>query len=113
LPYKNRQVIKRLKNENMKTNKNIGLIECNSQGEISTITSNNNPDGYIVKKIMAPNKVSGDIALSQFPEAQLVDDIECILQDSAIDLILVNKPKQADMNMVGEAVKAGKNVRII
>ena len=97
----------------METNKNIGLIECNSKGEISGITSNNNPDGYIVKKIMAANKVSGDIAMSQFPEAQLVDDIKCIIHDSAIDLILVSKPKHADMNMVGEAVKAGKNVRII
>jgi predicted dehydrogenase len=97
----------------METNKNIGLIECNSKGEISSVTSNNNPDGYIVKKIMAPNKVSGDIARSQFPEAQLVDDIKSILQDSAIDLILVSKPKQADMNLIGEAVKAGKNVRII
>ena len=97
----------------MKTNKNIGLIECNSKGEISTITSNNNPDGYIVKKVMAPNKISGDIAMSQFPEAQLVDDVNCIIQDSAIDLVLVSKPKQSDMNIVGEAVKAGKNVRII
>src|SRR5258705_5640808 len=97
----------------MKTTKNIGLIECNSQGEISTITSNNNPDGYIVKKIMAASEVSGGIALSQFPEAQLVDDIESIIHDSGIDLILVSNPKKADMNMVGEAVKAGKNVRII
>lgn len=97
----------------METNINIGLIECNSKGEISTITSNNNPDGYIVKKIMAPNKVSGDIAISQFPEAELVDDIKSMIQDSAIDLILVSKPKHADMSMVGEVVKAGKNVRII
>ncbi len=97
----------------MDTNKNIGLIECNPKGEISAITSNNNPDGYIVKKIMAVNKISGDMAMSQFPEAQLVDDIESIIQDSAIDLILVSKPKEADLNMVGEAVKAGKNVRII
>jgi len=97
----------------METNINIGLVECNSKGEIPGITSNNNPDGYIVKKVMTANKISGDIARSQFPEAQLVDDIKCIIQDSAIDLIIVSKPKQEDMNMVGEAVKAGKNVRII
>jgi len=97
----------------MKTNKNIGLVECNVKGEIATITSGNNPDGYIVKKIMTANKVSGDIARSQFPEAQLVSDIKCIIQDPAIDLILVSKPKQADMDLVGEAVRAGKNVRII
>ena len=97
----------------METNINIGLIDCNSKGEISGITSNNNPDGYIVKKIMTANKVSGDIAMLQFPEAQLVDDIKSIIQDSAIDLILVSNPRQADMEMVGEAVQAGKNVRII
>jgi len=97
----------------MKTNKNIGLVECNVKGEIATITSGNNPDGYVVKKIMTANKVSGDIAMSQFPEAQLVSDIKCIIQDPAIDLILVSKPKQGDMDMVGEAVRAGKNVRII
>ncbi|MEP7144727.1 MAG: hypothetical protein ABI707_17725 [Ferruginibacter sp.] len=97
----------------MDTNKNIGLVECNAKGEISGITSNNNPDGYIVKKIMTVNKISGDIATAQFPEAELVDDIDAIIQDSAIDLILVSKPKRGDMDMVGEAVKAGKNVRII
>ena len=97
----------------MKTNKNIGLIECGSGGEISGITSKNNVNGYIVSKIMTPNKISGDIAMSQFPAAQLVDDIKSIIQDSAIDLILVSKPKQADMDMIGEAVQAGKNVRII
>ncbi|MEP6952257.1 MAG: hypothetical protein ABI863_23400, partial [Ginsengibacter sp.] len=80
-------MIKDKTNKNMKTNKNIGLVECNTKGEISTITANNNPDGYIVKKIMTASKVSGDIAMSQFPEAQLVDNINSIIQDSAIDLI--------------------------
>ncbi len=62
---------------------------------------------------MSANKISGDIAMSQFPGAQLVDDINAIIEDSAIDLILVSKPKPEDMNMIGEAVQAGKNVRII
>ena len=97
----------------MDTNKNIGLIECNNKGELSDITSYNNPDGYIVKKIMTPNKASGAIALAEFPGAELVDSIDAIIHDSTIDLVLVSKPEQSDLNMVGEAVKAGKNVRII
>ena len=97
----------------MKTNKNIGFIECGARGGISGITSNNNLEGYTVKKIMTTNNIPDDIALSQFPEAQLVDDIKCIIQDSAIDLILVSKPKQTDLSIIGEAVQAGKSVRII
>ena len=49
--------------------------------------------------------------MSQFPEAQLVDDIKCIIQDPAIDLILVSKPKQGDMDMVGEAVNSRKKCK--
>ena len=97
----------------MTTSKNIGLIECSTNAGLSRITSQNNPDGYIVKKIKTSNKVTGDNALLQYPEAQLVDDIHSIIQDTDIDLILISKPKQEDLNMVGEAVNAGKNVRII
>ncbi len=97
----------------MKTNKNIGLVECSSRGEISRITSRNNPDGFIVKKIMMANKVAEDSVLSQYPDALLVDDINSIINDSAIELILVSNPKQVDLNMIGEAMQAGKNVRII
>lgn len=97
----------------MKTNKNIGLVECSSRRKISRITSHNNPDGFIVKKIMMANKVAEDSVLSQYPDALLVDDINSIINDSAIELILVSNPKQVDLNMIGEAMQAGKNVRII
>ncbi len=97
----------------METNKNIGLIECSSKEVLSRITSQNNPDGYIVKKIMATNKIAGDSALVQYPGAQLVEDINSIINDAEIDLILVSGSKQKDINIIGEAVNAGKNVRII
>lgn len=97
----------------MQTNKNIGLIECSSNEGLSRITSSNNPDGYIVRKIMTNNKVAGDSALLQYPGVQLVDDINAIIHDTDIDLILVSKPRQEDLSIVGEAVNAGKNVRII
>ena len=97
----------------METNKNIGLIECSPGSEISRITSQNNPDGYIVKKIMTSNKLNGDSAVQKYPEAQLVDNINSIIDDSAIELILVSNPKQTDLNMIGEVVQSGKNVRII
>lgn len=97
----------------MKEIKNIGLIECSSREGLSRITSQHNPDGYVVKKIKTTNKAAGNSALLQYPEAQLVNDINSIIHDSDIDLILVSKPGQEDLNMVGEAVNAGKNVRII
>ena len=62
---------------------------------------------------MTTNKVAGDSALLQYPQAQLVDNINSIIHDSDIDLILVSGPKQKDLNIVGEAMNAGKNVRII
>ncbi len=97
----------------MKTNKNIGLIECSSREGLSRITSQNNPDGYIVKKIKTTNKVAGESALAEYPGVQVVEDINSIIQDSDIDLILISQPKQADLAMVGEVVNAGKSVRII
>ncbi|MEP7252071.1 MAG: hypothetical protein ABI683_06815 [Ginsengibacter sp.] len=97
----------------MKSNKNIGLIECSSREALSKITAYNNPDGYVVKKIRTNNKVARDGALEEYPDAELVEDISAIIGDSDIELILVSRPKQEDLAIIGEAVCAGKNVRII
>lgn len=97
----------------MKPNKNIGLIECSSREALSKITSQNNPDGYVVKKIRTTNKVARESALEEYPGAELVEDIRAIISDSDIELILVSSPKQEDLAIIGEAVNAGKNVRII
>ncbi len=97
----------------MESNKNIALIDCSERAEISRSANTSNLNGYIVKKILTSNKVPEDIIQSQFPEAQLVHDLNSIIQDSSIDLILVSKPTRTDIDMVGEAIQAGKNVRII
>ncbi len=98
----------------METNINIGLIDCSKRTEISRAALNGNLNGYNVRKILTVIKnVPENTVLKEFPEAQLVDDVKSIINDSSIDLILVSKPTQADIDMVGEAIQAGKNVRII
>lgn len=97
----------------MELNNNIALIDCSKRPELSRSANANNLNGYVVKKLLTVNKAPEDVMHSQFPEAQLVNDVNSIIEDTTIDLILVAKPSQTDIHMVGEAVQAGKNVRII
>lgn len=98
----------------METNINIGLIDCSKRAEISRAALNGNLNGYNVRKILTVTKKVPENSVSrEFPGAQLVDDVKSIINDSSIDLILVSKPNQTDIDMVGEAIQAGKNVRII
>ena len=92
---------------------NTGLIECGVSDHIYQLNHTSQLNGYSITKAYVTDKTSAGIVQSQCPEVEIVNDKATILEDKTIDFILVLSPKADDMNFIGEALQAGKQVRII
>jgi len=97
----------------MNTTINIGLIECGSLQKPLYISPLSISRGYAVKKVLSTDGANEITIKSRYPQAELVGNTRDILDDNSIDLVIVTDPSHEDMSMVGEALKAGKQIRII
>ena len=97
----------------MNTIKNIGLINCGGLGQILQLDPTNYSNSNSVKKVLMTDKAAAVRVQSQYPEVEIVQDTNSILQDQAIDLVIVSAPKASDMNMVAKVLQAGKSVQIL
>jgi hypothetical protein len=92
---------------------NIGLVECGASDAIFQINHTSTLNGYSITKAFVTNKSSAGIVQSQCPKAEIVEDKHSILNDQTIDFILVISPQSCDLNFIGEAIQAGKQIRIM
>ena len=97
----------------MNTTKYIGLIECGTAQKPLYISPASILQGYAVKKVLSTAYANELNIKSRYPLAEVVGNSRDILDDKSIDLVIVSDPSQADMVMVGEALQAGKQIRII
>lgn len=97
----------------MNTIKNIGLIECGSKQKPLYISPVSILQGYSIKKILSTADATETNIKSRYPLAEIVENTRDILDDNSIDLVIVSGPSHEDMGMVGEALQAGKQIRII
>jgi NADH/NAD ratio-sensing transcriptional regulator Rex len=89
---------------------NVGLIGSASLAEaLATDRSEN----FNLKKIFAGDSVAEGIARTQYPQAEIVNDIKAIVDDAAIELIILSAPSAKDSTVVQRIMQAGKKVRII
>jgi len=98
---------------NKSTINNTGLIECGVSDEIFHLEHTSHLNGYSITKAYVIDKSSEGIIQMKCPQAEIVKDRSAILEDKTIDFILVLSPKADDMNFIGEALQAGKQVRIM
>jgi len=87
----------------MNKNINVGLIGCQVWQPTSTTSEN-----FLVKKILLTEKM--DSVLTAYPEAEVVEDIHAIVDDSTIDLVIIS-PNH--LHTVRQALEAGKSVRVM
>ena len=92
---------------------NTGLIECGVSDQIFHLDYTSQLNGYSITKAYLEDKTSAGIVQMKCPEAEIVNDRTAILEDKSIEFILVLSPKPDDMNFIGEALQAGKQVRIM
>ena len=90
-----------------------GLIECSSSSNTNHAESMTGFDGFQIKKIMVKDKTGGRTVMGFYPDAELVQDSNSILNDHTIELVIVSAPSDKDLNLVAKALEAGKQVRVL
>jgi predicted dehydrogenase len=93
--------------------KNIGVIECGTLQKPLFISPLSMTEGYSIKKILSTTDANEDNIKSRYPKAEIVDNTRAILDDHTIELVIVSGPSHEVMPYVGEAIEAGKQIRII
>jgi predicted dehydrogenase len=96
----------------MTTNLNVGVIECGVPGKLFQTPSLSRNTELTVRKVYTRINSSEENVKAMFPQAELVNDTQSIFQDNGIELVIFFNPATADMHIVGEAIHAGKHVRI-
>lgn len=69
-------------------------------------------EGLKITKILTGNTENIKTAQADFPEAEIVSDYDTILQDQAIDLVIITTPNHLHKEFAETALKAGKHVVI-
>jgi hypothetical protein len=97
----------------MKTNQNVGLIECGNS-TMSSLSNDFDPvAGLKLTKILATQSSTRQLAREMYPEAEIVHTTASIFDDQSIQLVIVAGAEKQDLGLVAQAVGAGKQVRIL
>ena len=95
----------------MNASKSIALIKCGLKGlNAQDFTSRSEK---VISKIFVLNNEDSKHCRIHYPNAELVDKKEFILQDTSIDHVIIIDPASKDMDLVAEVLKAGKKVQIL
>ena len=89
---------------------NVGIISSGFGNEVFVAAEAYSLEKFFLKKIFLTDQAPIDIAKA-YPQAEIVNDVKSILDDAAIDLVIVSASKNT--LAVQEALQAGKHVRII
>jgi predicted dehydrogenase len=68
---------------------------------------------FNLKKVFAADHEAAGMAQSQYPNAEIVNDIKSIVHDAGIELVIVSAINAKDSLVVQDILHAGKQVRII
>ena len=104
------QFLATIKKHTMESVINVGLI---GSAVLEEALSTNRSMNFHLKKIFAADIASAGIAKSQYPKAEIVDDVKSILEDSGIELVIVSANNAKDTEVMQNILQAGKKVRII
>ncbi len=95
----------------MDTPINIGLIHGGSKRQViefagKTVTN------AVVRKIFVSEGNDSSFLKEEYPGAEIVHEKEAILQDKNIDLVIVYKTSTDHLDVIGKALKTGKQVQV-
>ena len=97
----------------MKSTEQIGLIECGKPEQCFTERSAYLPQAFRVKKAFAFYESAKAPLGKRFPELEWAADCNAILQDDTISFVLFSAPTAAHRPLIGEALRANKQVQIV
>ena len=93
--------------------KYAGLIECGDSTQANWSDGHSELDGFHLKKVLIKQNIGNHIAKEYYPRAEMVQDTNSIINDESIELVIVSAPAETDLNLVAEALEAGKQVRVL
>ncbi|UII23419.1 oxidoreductase [Fulvivirga ligni] len=88
----------------------VGLIGYGMGGRVFHAPLIHYVEGLELVKIRETRAENISIANERYPNAKIVSDAQEIIQDSAIDLVVVAVPNKAHYSLAKEALLAGKHV---
>ncbi|TXK23470.1 oxidoreductase [Pontibacter qinzhouensis] len=94
----------------MKTSFNVGLIGFGLSGRVFQAPFLTLIEGFNLKKIRETRPENIKIAQVRYPEAQIVNHSDAILQDATIDLVVVASSSHTHFELAKQAILAGKHV---
>ena len=90
----------------------MGRIEETMKGKAFSLAGISRLEGYNLKKVFVGDS-SDSWVKQQFPEAEIVNDIQSILHDDKIDLVIMPTKQSEELKLVAEVLQTGKNIRIV
>ncbi len=96
----------------MNSQKNVGLIECNSSAMPFTLDRNSREKGFQLKKVLV-KKDMAEYATENYPKAEIVRDLDSIIADETIELVIFYGSKNGYLEDASLVLRAGKQVRLM
>lgn len=93
--------------------KYIGLIECSASSMPYGLNNGSLQKGFALKKVLVKKNVTENVAQSYYPKAEIVRDLDAIISDQTIELVIISGSRNGCLNQVEQALKAGKQVRLM
>ncbi|HZG25556.1 MAG TPA: hypothetical protein VEZ17_13285 [Chitinophagaceae bacterium] len=97
----------------METRKIAGLITSGGSTMPYALEFTGKSEGLFLKKVHMTKALSGSLPELNYPGAEIVNNIQSIIQDDTIELVIVSTPASGDLSVVARVLEAGKHVRII
>jgi predicted dehydrogenase len=86
---------------------NTAILSYGMSGEVFHAPLLEAHSGFMLSKVW---QRSGDRAKQHYPKVEVVRSYEAILNDSSIELVIVNTPNDTHLDFTTRALKAGKHV---
>jgi hypothetical protein len=96
----------------METVINMGLIEESMKGKAFSLAGISRTEGYSLKKVYVGDD-SGSWVKQMFPNAEIVEDVQSIINDEKIDLVIMPTRQNEELKLVARVLETGKNIRIV
>lgn len=91
---------------------NMGRIEESMRGKAFSLAGISRLDGYNLKKVFV-GEDSGTWVTQMFPQAEIVEDVQSIINDEKIDLVIMPIKQSEELTLVAKVLQTGKNIRIV
>ena len=90
----------------------LGRIEESMKGKAFSLAGISKNEGYSLKKVYVGEE-SGSWVKQMFPDAEIVEDVQSIINDEKIDLVIMPTKQNEELKLVAKVLETGKNIRIV